>query len=59
MTQQMIIDLLPFTEYSIQVAAVESDGTEGQLSPPLILSTLEDSKICSYLSLIMYICDRT
>ena len=40
--------LTPFTNYSIQVAAVNEDGDTGIYSHPITVQTPEDSKINEY-----------
>ena len=44
MTQREITGLLPFTEYTVRVAAVQSDGAVGNQSPPYLFSTPQASK---------------
>ena len=36
-----LVGLTPFTNYSIEVAAVNSDGGVGPFSPPIFVTTLD------------------
>ncbi len=49
MSQKVIAGLLPFTEYTVRVAAVQGDGSEGEQSSPFRFNTPEGCKLGSYL----------